>query len=343
MRRLGEMHRGLCVEITRDLADIAVKIAEHSQVNDNRMPRAVWSDCRTLFLKNQSIFEFVEYLDFLKIEDAEEEEEEKDVGIQEETEGKVTPSYKFRIKDGEDTKKEEKVEDKQKLKLLQLELDRQRVLADADFENYRDFAAPWDEFVPAGEEEQAEEDKDEELFKLGRNVLGYVVHRLLGTLYDQPTGIAAHPVLRVEVAAVVLGVTSAELLEELRELLKRCDVHLLRMEDAINHCLERYKQEMADAEYIDLDVVSATTRDDGQLQDKTDGAKDHRAKLSKQAMAKNKAGKQRQNSAEEKQTQTPRQIPYDDLHPTLSDAAYIGIFDSLQILLTVHLALEVIV
>lgn len=359
------MHRGLCVEITRDLADIAVKIAEYSQANDDRTPRSVWSDCRTLFLRNQPIFEFAEFSDIFKIEDAEEEEEgeeQEDVNIRKKTEDEATTYHKFRIKNGEERRDEEEtkdaqltgsrkgrqVEDKQRLKLLQLELDRQRVLADADFENYRDFAAPWDEFVPT-RGGQVEEDEAEEIFRLGRVVLGYVVHRLLGMLYNQPTEIMARSAPRVKVAAVVLDITSAALLDELRELLKRYDVHLLRMGDAINHCLERYKREMADVEYIDLDIVSATARDVGRLQaeGKTNGSKGRRAKLPERPMAKNAAAKQRQNATGEKQTQTPRQIPYDDLHPTLSDAAYIGVIFS-DILssvhtLTVHLALEVVV
>lgn len=339
------MCRGICVEIARDLADIAVKIAEYSRANDDRVPRSVWSDCRTLFLKNQPIFEFIEYSNFLEIEDAEKEEEDEeeeeakegDVKIRKEEEDKITMSGKFSIKDGKDAeneveakdarcternKTERKVEDKRKLELLELERDRQSVLADADFENYRDLAPPWDEFVPTREGREEED----EIFRLGRIVLGYVVHRLLGMLYKQPTEIAAPSAPSVKVATVILGITSTKLLEELQQLLKRCDVHLLRMEDAINHCLGRYKQEMTDVEYIDLNIVSATSRDikRSQAEGKTNGPRKNRRVKSERATTKNKV-MQQQDEVEEKQTQTPRRIPYDDLHPTLSDVAYIGI------------------
>lgn len=147
------MCRGICVEIARDLADIAVKIAEYSRANEDRVPRSVWSDCRTLFLKNQPIFEFIECSNFLEIEDAEKEKEdeeeevkEEDVKIRKEEEDKIT-SRKFSIKDGKDAgneveakdaqctegnKTERKVKDKRKLELLELERDRQSVLADAE-------------------------------------------------------------------------------------------------------------------------------------------------------------------------------------------------------------------
>lgn len=326
------MHRGICAEVARDLADIAVKIAEYRQANDDQVPRSVWSDCRTLFLKNQPIFEFVDWPDFFEVEN-----EEEDVNIQKNAGNTVTKSHKVRIQNGEDAKNEEertesrkergKVEDKQKLELLQLELDRQRVFADADFENYRDFTSPWDEFVPTKKEGQEEDNEAEEIFRLGRVVLYHVVHRLLGMLYKRPTETVTPSIPKVKVAAIVFGITSAASLEELRELLKMRDVHLLRMEDAINHCLEWYKREMADVEYIDLDVISATTRSVGlgsQAEDKTNGRKDRRVKLPGRRMAKDTAVTQQEDAVIEKQTQTPRQIPYDDLHPILSDVAYIG-------------------
>ncbi|XP_025156059.1 sperm flagellar protein 2-like [Harpegnathos saltator] len=338
VRRFGEMYRGICLEIVKDLADIAVKIAEFRQANDSHVPPFVWSDCKTLFLRNQPIFEFAEYLDLFDVEDAVEdgeEEEEKNVDIQREAEDKVTIR---RMKNGEVTEDEKeearrtesgrgkKAEDKRKL--LQLKLDHQRVLADADFENYRDLASPWAEFAPTKEKGQAkDEDEAEEVFRLGRLVLGYVVHRLLRMLHRQPTEITTRLAPRVEVAAIVLGIMNATLLEELRELLKKYNVHLLRMEDAINRCLERYKQEMVDVEYIDLDVIPAKARDVRRPRAKgkgTNATKNRRMKLPERATMKNTMTTQRQKAAEEKQTQTPRQIPYDDLHPTLSDAAYIG-------------------
>ncbi|XP_014482571.1 PREDICTED: sperm flagellar protein 2-like [Dinoponera quadriceps] len=330
VRRFREMQRGICLEVVRDLADVAVKIAEYRQADDDGVPRSIWSDCRTLFLKNQPIFEFAEYSDFLEVADAEGVEEED---TRKKAEDEETRSHEIMIKDGNDPKngetkdtrrtdngKEEKVVDKQKLELLQLELDRQRVLADADFENYRDLASPWDEFVPTRKEGQ-EEDEAEEVSRLGCVVLGYVAHRLLRMLHKLPTEITTPSMPKVKVAAIVLGVTSTALLDELRELLKKCDVHLLQMEDAIDHCLEKYKREMADVEYIDLDIVSA--RDVRRSDGKTNGPKNRRVKLPEQATVKNTVVTQRQN-VEEKQTQTPRQIPYDDLHPTLSNAAYIG-------------------
>nr|XP_012218965.1 PREDICTED: sperm flagellar protein 2-like [Linepithema humile] len=276
-RRMREEHRGICSEVVRDLVDIAVKIAEYGQTKD--IPHS-WDKWKALFLKNQSICEFVEHVD--EIEDVEDAQKNK-----------VTITKK-------------------------LEMERRSAVADTDFESYRDLAPPWDEFAPERKEEA------EEVCRLGRIVLGYVVHRLLEILYPYPTGTVDCPVPRVKVAAVISGITNRILHEQLRELLKSSGICLLRMEDAINHCLERYKREMADVEYIDLNIVPATAEDIKRLETKSkiDDSRDrsHPKKIERTT----KIAASQQSAAEEKQTQTPRQIPYDDMHPILSDSAYIG-------------------
>lgn len=323
VRRRREKYRGLCAGIARDLADIAVKTADYRRANDNYIPRPIWNEWRTLFLKNQPIFEIVNYFDEIETENEEEIENRGKI------EDKVHGRNKIKIKNGkedsneeelktkEDVKNKGKVRSEEERRLIRLKLERRAVLADADFENYRDLASPWDEFVSKRRDEE-----HDDIFRLGRIVLGYIVHRLLEVLYPYAAEVVTCPVPRVKIATIVLGITNPALHEQLRELLKKSGVYLLRMEDAINHSLERYKREMADVEYIDLNIVSATARDvkRSQAKSKMDNLEDRRSKK----LERMKMAALRQSAAEEKQTQTPRQIPYDDMDPILSDAACIG-------------------
>ncbi|KAG5330599.1 SPEF2 protein, partial [Acromyrmex charruanus] len=274
MRRMKEKHQDICLEIMNDFVDIAVKLADYRQANGNHIPNSIWNEWKMLFLKNQPIFEYMDYFD--------------DIG------------------------KALKVKENQKL----LQLERQQSLTDVDFESYRDLASPWDQFVPKREKEV------EEVYRLGCVVLGYIVHRLLEILYPYSAKIMDCPVPRVKVAAIILGVANAALHRQLQKLLKNIGIRLLTMEDAINHCLESYKREMVDVEYIDLNIISTTERDIKRLETKSknDSRERHPKKIERSA----KSTPFHQNVAEEKQTQTPRQIPYDDMNPILSDTAYIG-------------------
>ncbi|XP_029155713.1 sperm flagellar protein 2-like [Nylanderia fulva] len=270
MHRIKEKHRGICLKIIEDLTDIAIKIADYRQANNNHIPYSIWSEWKTSFLRNQPIFKLVDQLDnFEEIEDVEE------------------------IKNNEETRNNKGI---------------------IKNKNYHNLDSPWDQFVSKAEE------KDEEVVKLGRIVLGYIVHRLLEILYPYPSETANCPVPRVKVAAIILGIINPTLHEQLRELLKKNGIYLLRMEDAINHCLERYKREMADVKYIDLNIVSATTRDIKKLETKMDILQDRHLRKTEKTT---RIATSQQNAAEEKQTQTPRQIPYDDMDPILSDTAYI--------------------
>jgi len=295
------------LEIVRDLADIAVKIAEYSQTQSNYIPHS-WNEWKA-FLKNLSIYEFAEYID----EDVEDEGK-----METKIENGEGLNSKREIKNGKEIQFEKELKTEDKQRLIRLEVQRRAALADADFENYRDLAPPWDEFVPERKEEE------EEVSRLGRIVLGYVVHRLLEILYPYPTKITDCPVPRVKVAAIISGVTNPILHEELRELLKSSGISLLRMEDAINHCLERYKREMADVEYIDMNIVSATARDMKRQEETKSEIDNSRDRHSRKIERTTKIVASQQSAAEEKQTQTPRQIPYDDMDPILSDSAYIG-------------------
>ncbi|XP_036142847.1 sperm flagellar protein 2 [Monomorium pharaonis] len=323
VRRIKKKRQDICSEIINALVDIAVKMSDYRQENGN-IPDFIWNEWRVLFLKNQPIFELVDVeLDFDVEETENVEEMENEEGKKLNEDGETIVKNDARRNDGKILKNKEKAKIEERLKieekqrLVQLELERQQSLADADFESYRDLTSPWDKFVLTRKKE------DEEVYRLGCVVLGYIIHRLLENLYPYLVEVIDCPVPRVKIAAIILGVTNATLHEQLRELLKNAGIRLLTMEDAINHCLKSYKQEMADVEYIDLNIISTTTRDVKRL-----GAKnktnDVRERHPKKIERSTKLTTLQQNAAEEKQTQTPRQIPYDDMDPILSDTAYIG-------------------
>jgi len=287
-----------------DFVDIAIKLAHSRETDVNSILYTVWSECRTFFLTSQPIFDGFDMInEFNDEEEARIAEKARDEEEEMIDEAEYEEYFDY---------EEEFEEEKKPLKLSYLS-----ALADRDFENYRDLTAPWDEFLPKREE------KIEETSRLGCIVLGYVVHRLLEILHFSPIQVAPCPIPRVKVAAVILGITNSILHEQLRELLKDSGIRLLRMEDAINHCLKSYKQEMSHTEYIDLNMVSASARDVKRLETKS--KMDEIAERHLKIMEKTKKVTPRVDAMiEEKQTQTPRQIPYDDMDPILSDAACIG-------------------
>lgn len=318
MRRIKEKHQDICSEIINDFVDIAVKIANYRQANGNHIPNSAWNEWTMSFLKSQPIFEFINHFDDVESE----EKNEKKMKIDEDDE--MTMENDVRRNSEESIKNEEEgmkigkgltIEEKQRL--AQLKLERQRSLANADFESYQNLTSPWDQFRSKREED------DEDVYRLGCIVLGYIVHRLLKILYPYPDEVLSCPVPKVKIAAIILGIMNATLHEQLRVLLKNTGIRLLTMEDAINHCLEKYKQEMVDTEYIDLNIISATARDIKRLEakNKTDESRERHPKKIERST---KPATPQQSIAEEKQTQTPRQIPYDDMDPILSDTAYIG-------------------
>ena len=313
---MKEKHQDICLEIVNDLVDIVVKLADYRQANDNYIP--VWNELRLLFLKCQPIFEHMDYFDNVEeAEKIEEIENEKEMKMNEDKEENDASEKRIRNEEGIQIEKALKVEENQEL----VRLERQQALTDADFESYRDLASPWDQFVPKREKEV------EEVYRLGCFVLGYIVHRLLEDILYPYSKIMVCPMPRVKVAAIILGVTNATLHKQLQELLKNTGIRLLTMEDAINHCLESYKREMVDVEYIDLNIILTTARDIKRLEakNKDDSKEFHRKKIERLVKSTPfHQNPQKNSSAEEKQTQMPRETPYDDMDSILSNSAYIG-------------------
>lgn len=188
-----------------------------------------------------------------------------------------------------------------------------------------------------------------EVMKLGRLVLGYIVHRLLDGLYARPADPSKRLKIKMKNISIILGIDDAKAYETLSMLLEQSNFHLVRMEDAINHCLQQYKKEMADFKYIDLNIILATTqlidvqteyhcltmkhvkrsRWADEVSTTTPEPNPNLKKATNKQVKENKSSpinihEEEMDSSIHKQTQTPRNIPYDDIDPILTDTAHIG-------------------
>ncbi|XP_046830995.1 sperm flagellar protein 2-like [Vespa crabro] len=293
LKKLREKHERICREAVQDLIDVALKVAEYRSSNEGYVPKVIWKEWKTLFLRCQPIFEPFED-EFFKDEEGERIEE-----IEE-----IVRSLTYR----------------------------EKALNEANFESYHTLESPWDDYVPPIETEI------EEIMKLGELVLGYIVHRLLEFVYPYPIGPVEPPVSRVKTAAIILGVVEQSLYNPIQLLLKKSGIRLVSMKDAINYCLLRYKEEMLDVRYVDANIVRATEeifqkstvskRKSEDSKKNTFTARSRKtlrsSKISAMTKDKNEKGKNAEKDLKEKETQTPRVIPYDDMDPILSNVAYVG-------------------
>ncbi|XP_071857166.1 sperm flagellar protein 2 [Bombus fervidus] len=304
IRKIQEKHWQFCRDIVDDLASIALNVGDHRQVNDGFVPLVLLSEWKMLFLKSQPIFdEEVPY-------------------------------------DGKHKQPSEQEFEKLLKSDTWTKIDKMNFLRDALFDDYLETNPPWNESLP----ELAEELQD--LVKLGRAVLGHIVHRLLNHLHVHPVNRSQTLLQKFKNVTIVLGIGNPTVYELIRALLDRSDIRTVRMEDAINYCLERYKQEMSDVEYIDSNITAATAdvirkleSEKGQI---SCARMDRLGKDSKwttsspetitrkgligerKLSVSAKSEMEEESNTRDKQTQTPRNIPYDDLDPVLTDTAYIG-------------------
>ncbi|XP_076232985.1 sperm flagellar protein 2 [Calliopsis andreniformis] len=323
IERMKQKHWKICREAAEDLIDLATRIAIYRKENDGHVPRATLREWETLFLKCQPIFD-------------------KDVSLE----------------IGDDMEEEDKQDMFEEASRARIE--KMEALQEALFDDYCEVNSPWNEYFPM----LAEDTRD--MFELGRMVLGYIVHRLLNYFRSDPADRARALLPKLNPVAIIVGLTSPTVHETVRALLERSQIRLVRMEEAINFCLERYKNEMADVEYIDLNVITATDETvkelekynrrlksagmvDGPQSDggssrpnkssKTSKSREEKKKkkkkkttttatttmtMTRKSERSSKNGEEQDPTTQEKETQTPRNIPYDDMDPVLTDSAFIG-------------------
>lgn len=173
------------------------------------------------------------------------------------------------------------------------------VLIDKDLRDYIDINAPWNEFIPEIDQES------KEFIELGSITLGHIVNKLLLKL---PQEFLRPKLPEVRVRAILLGVPDSKHYSTLQDLLKHQKISVILVEDAINYCLQSYKEEKKDEDSIE--ELKSETHSESSIKSPLESL--------------NGEGKSKNITKINKKTQTPRVIPFDDMHPTLSDSAYIG-------------------
>ncbi|XP_076654254.1 sperm flagellar protein 2-like [Halictus rubicundus] len=296
VRKLQERHTTLCRDTVQDIVNLALKIEDYRQLNNGVVPQTILREWVVKFLKGEPIIDQLLY----------------------------EPS---------DNKVDELViEEISRAKLEQIEL-----LQDALLEDYLEMNPPWDLYTSVTGRGETE------LMKLGRMVLGYIVHRLLNYVNDgisDPKVVTPALSMKFENIAIILGIANPTVHETLKGLLNKLEIPLVRMEDAINYCLDWYKNEMLDVEYIDEKIVDATNQfvkdiETGKHRISCLRIRAHnepirsdegfaRARSRSSTMSRRDRLSFSRPESVDKQTQTPRNLPYDDMDPVLSDTAYLG-------------------
>lgn len=274
----------LTMKIVRDIIDISVEVSEFKRVNDNYIPVGIWNEWKALFNENLSIFE-------------------------------LTNVFNDR-EDNADVEDDENSND-----FIDIDVTKKNILNERNFEDYHNIKSPWNEFMPEFD------DETHRYLRLGAVVLGYIVHKLLRIVYPFPQEPTHPPLPDVKTRAVIIGIPDSSFYSPLRELLKHKKIQLFTVEDAINYCLHYYKEEMKDFNYVDVNIVnencSLSVTNDKKRERKQQKIQEKR-KMSKTSMKKISPHLKINDDYINKETQTPKVIPYEDIHPRLSNTAYIG-------------------
>ncbi|XP_076626313.1 sperm flagellar protein 2 [Colletes latitarsis] len=302
VRKLHEKHRALCRETVQDLVNLALKIEDYRRANDGCVPESILREWKTMFVRCQPLFD-----------------------------ENITCAIDIDVEGDEERVLEE---------VSRIKIEKTEVLQDALFDDYVQTNPPWNAFAPLLAEDALE------MFELGRVVLGYVVHRLLNYAHSDRIDRSRISLPKAKNAAIIVGVASPTVHESLGKLLESNEIRLVRMEDAINYCLQQYKNEMLDVDSIDANVIAATDAVVNELKRGKRGmgflrrlssvrlkseedATSRRSRSSGQTLKRQGNNEtdtkvEEKSKARDKQTQTPRNLPYDDLDATLTDSAYIG-------------------
>lgn len=118
------------------------------------------------------------------------------------------------------------------------ETDRQNALDDRTFENYCLFNWPF-------KVTDLDSYDEEELYTMerGANILGHAVHRVLLTKYPKEKPAFSPDIPPVNIAVCIDDISDVTIMPVLQTLLQEKGVKLIEIQEAVNYCLERYKDE----------------------------------------------------------------------------------------------------
>lgn len=201
------------------------------------------------------------------------------------------------------------------------EIMRQNALDDKEFEDYCEYKWPWDL-----EEHELYDEERLQIINLGMNVLGHIVGRVLLAKYPYPPQPEKPTLPPVTIAACVNGIQDITIRPALQKLLDKRKVAVIEMQDAINYCLECYRDETT-TEVAEQTLVEETEQ---ALEDMKNKAKGKQPKNKKGPPKKGEKKKSKKGEAVEddnislldlnlhidRQCQTPRIFPCEEIQLT---------------------------
>ncbi|CAK1555898.1 unnamed protein product [Leptosia nina] len=285
MKRKRQHYYEICYDTVLSIIDYATKFAYFKRLLDNDIPDHFIHEWKTLYYKQQPIFDIIDPMEDIL----------KQASLEEET-----------------LPEEEEI--------IRLELDRQEALNKSEFMDYHNYFYPWTlETLIPNYDAESEERKYE---YLGTRVLGHLVYTLLEIKYPYPPQRPPADLPNFSSKAFLCGLPDRSITLAMQILLNAKKIHVVRLETAINFCLRRFKTEMIGCTDIDLSfdkfLVIAQEEESKELI-KLLKAEDDIITKNSEANMSAISGPMPANA---KQTQTPKTIPEEEIK--LSTAADLG-------------------
>ncbi|KAJ8943281.1 hypothetical protein NQ318_017299 [Aromia moschata] len=198
--------------------------------------------------------------------------------------------------------------------IIHLEIDRQDRIDEKDFESYLAYEWPWemDNIV-------IDDDRLHEMYR-GLNVLGCTVHTVLVARYPYPPLPQKPDLANITVSACVNGLPETSWLPVLQKILEERQVLVIEIQDAINFCVNAYKEE-SKVEVDDDQAEEDANKGKGNKGKDKKGGKEKGPKGKKGEKSKAKEAKEKGKKVD-KTVQTPRIYPCEEI--TLSVKAQLG-------------------
>lgn len=278
MRRKRLHYYEICYETMLALVDYATKYAYFTRLIGSDIPAHYIHEWKTLFFRKQPIFDIMERMEDLL----------KEYPLEEEHDAEVE-------------------------EIMRLELDRQNALNDNEFIEYHNYSYPWtlDLLIPNYDPES----EDRKYEYLGTRILGHVVYTLLEIKYPFPPSRPPADLPDYSAKGLIRGLPDKAITLAMQALLNFHKIHVVRLESAINHCLQMFKIEMLGIADIDVNYdkfINAATEEE---------SKEFMRAL-KEDMGSKSSDLTIATPPNTKQTQTPKTLPEEEL--VLSTAADLG-------------------
>lgn len=285
MKRKRLHYYEICYDTMLSIIDYATKYAYYKKLIGDDIPNHFIHEWKTLYYKQQPIFDILEPIEYI-LKDQRTEEE-------------PIPQVE---------------------EVVRLELDRQEVLNDSEFKEYHNYSYPWtlDLLIPNYDPE-SEERKYE---YLGTRILGHVVYTLLEMKYPYPPPKAPAGLPKFATKVILRGLPDRSITVPMQVLLNMRKIFVVRLETAINYCLRSFKSEMVGCSDIELSFdkfMNVALADDEKDLIKHMKAEDDATFKVSEATVVTMLGTIPPNT---KQTQTPKAIPEEEI--VLSRAACLG-------------------